>query len=519
LTEKDLDGGLCPNHATKPKWLTEENYFFALSKYQERLLDHIEKNPEFILPEIRKNEIVSLLKEGLRDISVSRSSFDWGVALPNDPDHVVYVWFDALINYITAVGYGWDEAEFKKWWPTQMHVIGKDITRFHCIIWPAMLMSAGIELPKTIFGHGFVYLRGEKMSKSLGNVVTPMDVIDRFGADPLRFYLMREGGFGRDSDFTWEHFIERYNGDLANGIGNLVARTIGMAKKYQDGIIRPPSSPNSDIELSKAAIELPGRVFQALDHTTGEVAFHVALGAIWEVVATADRYINDTKPWALAKEGKAEEINDVLWSIASAIRVMSIMLAPFIPQTAEKIWSAMGFEALGSLSDQTFDTAGLAWGAINSKITTKPGEGLFPRIEEKKVVDKEKKVEPKAEKKKKEKKMENTPGIVELIDIMDFAKIELRVAEIVEADAVEGADKLLRLQVNLGNETRQIVAGIAQHYEPTELVGKKVVVVANLKPIKLRGVESQGMLLAASDKETVSIVTPLNDVATGSKVK
>ena len=520
LTEKDLEEGLCPNHKTKPEWLTEENYFFKLSKYQDKLLDYIEKNSEFIVPEIRKNEIVSLLREGLQDISVSRSSFDWGVALPNDPDHVVYVWFDALINYITAVGFGWDETEFKKWWPAEMHVIGKDITRFHCVIWPAMLMSAGIELPKTIFGHGFVYLKGEKMSKSLGNVVTPMDVIDRFGADPLRFYLMREGGFGRDSDFTWEHFIERYNGDLANGIGNLVSRTIGMAKKYQDSIIRPPASPDCNSELAKTTNALPSRIAKALDHTTGEIAFHLALGAIWEVIATADRYINDTKPWVLAKEGRTEEINDVLWNISSAIRVISIMLSSFIPQTAEKIWSAMGFETLGKFTDQTFNTANLVWGTIDSEITTKAGEGLFPRIESE--TKKDEKPEAKSEKKSKktkEKKMENSTGIVDIIDITDFAKISLKIAEIIEADRIEGADKLLKLQVNLGSETRQIVAGIAQHYEPADLVGKKVVVVANLKPVKLRGVESQGMLLAASDKDTLSIVTPLTDISIGSKVK
>jgi len=513
FTEKDLEEGLCPNHQTKPKWLSEENYFFKLSKYGDKLLDYIEKHPDFILPEIRKNEIVSLIKEGLQDISVSRSSFDWGVALPDDPDHVVYVWFDALINYITAIGFGWDEDEFEKWWPAQMHVIGKDITRFHCVIWPAMLMSAGIELPETIFGHGFVYLRGEKMSKSLGNVVTPMDVIDKFGADPLRFYLMREGGFGRDSDFTWEHFIERYNGDLANGIGNLVARTIGMAKKYQEGVIRPIKSPDSNSALAKATSTLPGKIAEALDHATGEVAFHVALGTIWEVIATADKYINDTKPWVLAKENRSEEINDVLWNVASAIRNIDIMLSPFIPSTSEKIWNAMGFEAIGNFSEQTFDSAKLAWGVLDCEIETKPGEGLFPRIEVEKK-DSEKKV-----KKPKEKKMEKSAGIIEIIDITDFAKINLKIAEIVKAEKIEGADKLLKLQVNLGDETRQIVAGIAQHYETEELVGKRVVVVANLKPVKLRGVESEGMLLAASDKNTVSIITPLKDVELGSRVK
>jgi methionyl-tRNA synthetase len=241
LTEKDLVEGQCPSHKTKPKWLEEENYFFALSKYRDRLLEYINAHPEFIVPETRRNEIISLLKEGLEDISVSRASFPWGIPLPHDPTHVVYVWFDALMNYITAIGYGWDEGQFQKWWPADIHVIGKDITRFHCVIWPAMLMSAGLALPKTVFGHGFISLKGEKMSKTLGNVVMPLDIVKIYGADPLRYYLLREGGFGRDGDFTWENFIKRYNGDLANGLGNLVSRTVGMALRYQEGKVDLPN--------------------------------------------------------------------------------------------------------------------------------------------------------------------------------------------------------------------------------------------------------------------------------------
>ncbi len=522
LTEKDLEEGLCPNHRTTPAWLAEDNYFFKLSKYTEPLREHIRAHPEFILPEIRRNEILSLLDEGLQDISVSRSSFDWGVALPNDPDHIVYVWFDALINYITAVGFGWDEKRFERWWPANMHVIGKDITRFHCVIWPAMLMSAGLELPKTIFGHGFVSLKGEKMSKTLGNVVTPMDVIDRFGADALRYYLLREGGFGRDADFTWEHFIARYNGDLANGIGNLVARTAGMAKRYQDSAVRPPKRIDGDLEIAAAATALPARVAEALDHTGGEVAFHAALGAIWELIATADRFVNETKPWELAKAKKGEEINAVLWDIASALRVATILIAPFLPQTAERIWETMGFAALGALREKGFADARKPWGALDTEIRLAAGAGLFPRIESEDAKHETKNEERKTTKGKKMKgaKMETAPaGVMELIDITDFAKVDLRVAKVLAAEKIEGADRLLKLQVTLGNEERQLVAGIAQHYDPAELVGKHVVVVANLKPAKLRGVESQGMLLAASDAETVSILTPLKEVKVGSKVK
>ncbi|MBN1282605.1 MAG: methionine--tRNA ligase [Proteobacteria bacterium] len=512
LTEKDLEDGLCPNHKSKPKWLSEENYFFALSKYRDRLLDHITNNPDFILPEIRRNEIVSLLKEGLQDISVSRSTFDWGVTLPDDPDHIVYVWFDALINYITAVGYGWDDAKFARWWPADMHVIGKDITRFHCVIWPAMLMSAGVPLPRTIFGHGFVYLKGEKMSKSLGNVVTPMDVIDKYGADPLRYYLMREGGFGRDADFTWEHFIERYNGDLANGVGNLVARTIGMATRYQDGRIDPAAGSPFHGELRDTTDALLGRVSAALDHASGEVEFHQALASIWEVMAAADRHINDMKPWVMAKAGNAAEINAVLWRVATAIRSAVILIRPFMPKTAAAIWASMGFDATGALESQGVDFDNLRFGALSKAIVVKAASGLFPRIEE------EKKAEAKAEVKVKQ-KGEGKMTAGGQIEITDFAKVDLRVAEIIAAERVEGADKLLKLKVTLGEEERQIVAGIAKHYSPEELVGKRIVVVANLKPATLRGIESQGMLLAASDENTVSILTPLKDVKIGSKVK
>ena len=525
LTEKDLEGGLCPNHKSKPRWLSEENYFFALSKYRDRLLGHIEKHPEFILPDIRRNEILSLLREGLQDISVSRSSFDWGVAVPGDPDHVVYVWFDALINYITAVGYGWDEGKFARWWPADMHVIGKDITRFHCVIWPAMLMSAGIELPRTVFGHGFVYLKGEKMSKTLGNVVTPMDVVGKFGADPLRYYLMREGGFGRDADFTWEHFIARYNGDLANGIGNLVSRTAGMASKYDEGAIRPVAAPDGETELAKATLALPGRVAAALDHESGEVEFHNALSAIWEVIAAADRHINDHKPWEMAKKGQKAEIGRVLWEVASAIRVCTILLRPFVPETASRIWDTMGFSALGPLEEKSFVDSEMPWGALDCSIKVSAASGLFPRIEQEGEAKGEGHEAQGQAKPKGGKKMETqttTPAQAPaegLLDISEFAKLDLRVAEVLTAEPVEGADKLLKLTINLGAESRQIVAGIAKHYAPEELVGKRIVVVANLKPAKLRGVESNGMLLAASDENTISILTPLRDVAIGSKVK
>jgi methionyl-tRNA synthetase len=521
LTDKDLVDGVCPNHKSKPKWLSEENYFFALSKYRDKLTKHIKDNPEFILPDIRRNEILKLLGEGLQDVSISRSSFDWGIKLPNDDKHIIYVWFDALINYITAVGYGWDEKLFKKWWPSEMHVIGKDITRFHCVIWPAMLMSAGIALPKTVFGHGFITIGGEKMSKTLGNVVTPSDIMKRvgtdIGGDVLRYYLMREGGFGRDGDFTWGHFIARYNGDLANGLGNLVARTHGMAMRYQDGRINTPKKKNPDSELATKTTSLAANVHDCLDHTRGEVEFHNALASIWEVVAAADRHINTHKPWEMAKAGKKDEINDILWDVASSLFVICPLLYPFLPKTAERIWREMGFESYGKISGRTIADAKKLWGTLNKPVELKVAENLFPRIEDEKAAPIEKPKEVQIEKTKAEKR--EAPVETNLIDIQDFAMADLRIAKVTAAEKVEGADKLLKLIIDLGYEQRQIVAGIALHYSPEELIGKNIVVVANLKPAKLRGIESNGMLLAATDENTISILTPLRDVAAGSKVK
>jgi len=514
LTDKDLEDGLCPTHRNKPKWLSEENYFFALSKYREKLIKHIKDNPSFIMPESRRNEILSFLNEGLQDVSVSRSSFDWGVTLPNDSKHIVYVWFDALINYITAVGYGRDEKSFSKWWPADMHIIGKDITRFHCVIWPAMLMSAKIPLPKIVFGHGFVYLKGEKMSKTLGNVVTPMDVIDAYGSDALRYYLMKEGGFGRDGDFTWEHFIERYNGDLANGLGNLVSRTMGMAKKYQDGKIIPPERRGNAPLFSKIA-SLSKEVERALSLEGGDIAFHNALASIWEVISAADKHINENKPWEMAKVGKADEINETLWNIAAAIRVICVVLSPFMPKTAESIWNGMGFVASKDFKSVSIDDADFEMNDFDFEISISSGKNLFPRIDDKPNTNVSKAKD--SNKKTKRKGDENMDDF--LIDINDFAKIDLRIAEIVEAERVEGADKLLRLIIDIGGKKRQIVAGVAQHYTPDEIIGKKITVVANLKPAKIRGVESNGMLLAASDESGLAILTPMKDIASGARVK
>ncbi|MBI4126691.1 MAG: methionine--tRNA ligase [Deltaproteobacteria bacterium] len=377
-TEKDLTDGLCPHHKVKPTWLAEDNFFFTLSRYRERLQEHIKAHPEFIQPEIRRNEILALLEEGLQDVSVSRGEGTWGIPLPNDPTHVVYVWFDALINYMTAIGYSWNETPFKRWWPANLHVIGKDITRFHGVIWPAMLMSAGLPLPQTVFGHGFISFKGEKMSKSLGNVVTPLDVVDTYGADALRYYLLREGSFGRDGDFTWDNFISRYNGDLANGLGNIVSRTVGMVTRFLSGTVGPPNEKKP--LFAEAILDLPSRLRSELAYDKGDIGFHNALAAIWEACAAIDRAINDAKPWEMAKRSETKAIGELLAHVVEGLRIVTIVLGPFLPQTAPKIWKALGLEALGTFEKQMLSSCD-AWGSIDRAITIPPVTPLFPRIE------------------------------------------------------------------------------------------------------------------------------------------
>lgn len=502
-TEKDLVDGKCPNHKTAPKWLKERNYFFRLSEYKKQLLDYYETAPSFILPEARKNEVISFVRSGdLQDISISRSSFPWGIPFPDDPSHVVYVWFDALVNYLTAVGFGQKgkDKEFDKWWPANLHVIGKDITRFHCVIWPAMLMSAGLKLPEVVFGHGFVFLKGEKMSKSLGNIVTPLDIVPKYGADALRYYLLRESSFGSDGDFTWDNFIKRYNSDLANDLGNLLNRTLGMATKYLDGKIIEPKLRTvtaEDKHLKEVVESALNKVCLEMEKSFN---FHMALAAIWQVVGTADKYIDTCAPWKLAKDNKTAEIGRVLYNVLDTIRNIAILVSPFIPGTSRKIWEQLG---LKDFNNQSFKN--VVWGKT-PELQVKEGKPIFPRIE------------PEA------KKMETTPvtatATENLLDIADFAKIELRVAEVKQAEKVEGADRLLKLQVEIAGVPRQIVAGIAQHYTPEQIIGKKVVVVVNLKPAKIRGVESNGMLLAASDDTGMSVVTlDRPQLSSGAKVK
>jgi methionyl-tRNA synthetase len=520
--EKDLENGLCKNHKTKPKWLKENNYFFKMKGKEQLLLDHIEKNPGFILPEKRRNEVVSFIKQGLEDISISRSSFTWGIPLPIDGKQVIYVWFDALINYLTVIGFAEDEVRFNQLWPADLHIVGKDITRFHCIIWPLMLMSAKLPLPKTVFGHGFVYLKGEKMSKSLGNVVTPLDILNKypeFGADALRYYLMRSSSFGDDGDFTWDGFIERYNADLANGIGNLAARTLGMIARYQKGTVEPLSVDQiADTPLA-LAVSVTEDLQALLDpQHQGDVATHLALEKVWAYITRIDQYIDTQAPWTLAKEKKTAALSQVLSVLVEAIRQICILISPFVPQAAQKIWQAYGFDALQSLAQARLgDVAHLPFLKTAHKIQADK-LNLFPRIDMNKDETTLAEAQPPAEK-----KIHKPVAVLPeqesgLIDIKEFARVDLRTAKVLEAEKVEGADKLLKLQIELGSEKRQIISGIALHYKPEDLVGKTVLVVANLKPAKIRGVESYGMLLAAKEGDKLVLATVNTEIGSGAKV-
>jgi methionyl-tRNA synthetase len=495
-TEKDLlDGNRCPIHERPAEWIKEENYFFALSKYQDRLLKLIEENPEFLQPESRRNEVLNIIRSGLEDRSVTRSSVKWGVPVPiAGGEGVIYVWFDALSNYITAIGYEDDLDMMEKYWPADVHLIGKEILIFHAIIWPALLMSAGIPLPKRVFGHGFLTKDGKKISKTTGNIINPNALIDEFGTDAVRYFFMREYTFGSDGDFTREAFILRINSDLANDLGNLLNRTLAMVNQNFDGIVPQPSDlSDNDKELVNLALGILPRTKPLID----ELAFSSVLEVIWELVRRANKYLDESAPWRLAKDpANKDRVATILYNCVETLRFLSILLTPFIPNSSLKIQEQIGIAE--KLPAQTF--ADLQWGKTPSNISLGKVEPIFPRIE----------VEV-----KQEAKASDTTEIT----IDDFKKIELKVVQILTAEAVEGADKLLRLTVETGSGVRDVVAGIAQYYPPSELVGMKVILVSNLKPAKVRGIESQGMILAAVGKSDLSVLTVQKDMPVGTKVR
>ena len=500
FSEKELtDEKICPVHKLPLQWLEEENYFFRLSKYQDRLLAHINENPDFVYPVARRNELLNFLESGLQDVSISRASLSWGIPFPFDPEHIIYIWIEALSNYITALGYETNDERYQTFWPADVHMMGKDITRFHALLWPAMLMAADLPLPKHIVGHGWLTKDGEALSKTRGIFIDMDGDIATYGVDPFRYYLLREFSFGNDGDYRPTRLHARYNADLANDLGNLLNRVLGLVNKNFDGIPAPTAPGEFDDEIKALA----QTTIDQLDAQIGTFAFDAALETIWEFVRRINRYIQQTQVWTLAKSDTKPRMGTILYNSLEALRIISVLVSPFIPDTAEKIQKQIGLTE--------FDTV-LEWGHLPIDLTVSRGEPIFPRIDIKKQKQPQ---QPKAETKPQQKTKEKT---TDLVSFADFQKLDLRVARILTAEPVEGADRLLKLQVDLGTEKRQLVAGIAEHYSPETLVGKQVIIVANLEPATIRNVESQGMVLAGSG-DSVVLATLEKEMPLGTQVR
>jgi len=504
FTEKDLVDGKCPDCGREVSEIVESNYFFRMSKYRDWLVEYIKSHPKFIQPAFRANETLGFLKKPLEDLCISRpkSRLSWGIELPFDRDYVTYVWFDALINYISAAGYRKDEEKFRRWWPASYHLIGKDILTTHSVYWPTMLKAMNVEMPETIFAHGWWLTGREKMSKSLGNVINPMDMIDLCGVDAFRYFLLAEMSPGQDASFTESGYVSRYNSDLANDLGNLLSRVLKLTIRNCGGVIPVPGEFNAD---DKAVLDCAASAVGAMEKALGEMKVDQGLDAVLNVVRETNRYFEKTAPWSLAKQGDTARLSTVLYVAAESLRRVAVLLMPVMPGKMAELLHALGCDAEVRICDLASQENVLSGRSLTDT------EGLFPRVE----VKKETASAPAAN--ALEKKSPAPEGVAE-ITIEEFAKTQLRTAKILAAEKVDGADKLLKLRIQVGEEERPLVAGIAQYYQPEALIGRTIIIVANLKKAKIRGIESCGMLLAAKEGKELRLLTVDGEIASGAAI-